>query len=114
MSAKLTCCCNSSFWRCAFSAASGDDAKTGHAALVARDLLLASHSTLTEDEQRELELLMQSFALGPFGHAHSYLSDSWNRLDAAIVLIGWLPLLFRLTLRAPAICGLIVASAWHP
>ena len=48
------------------------------AALVARDLLLASHSTLTEDEQRELELLMQSRAKESIGAADTQWTGGWH------------------------------------
>ena len=40
------------------------------------------------------ELLCRSIAMGIWGHAASYLADAWNRLDAFVVFISWMPLLF--------------------
>ena len=43
-----------------------------------------------------LELCVQVLAMGMYGHEHAYLSDPWHQLDAAIIMLSWLPLLFPL------------------
>ena len=42
-----------------------------------------------------LELLLRVVAMGFVMDKNSYLRDPWNWLDLIIVIMGWLPFIFR-------------------
>ena len=40
------------------------------------------------------EMFVKIFAYGLLWHEHAYLRDGWCQLDATVVTLAWMPILF--------------------
>ena len=43
-----------------------------------------------------IEMLIKMVAMGVRGSKHGYLTDGWNRMDAIVVFMGWLPYVLKI------------------